>query len=183
MQIELNINILKILRKVEIRWLSLNVCVQRNVHLFPALKVYFAKELETFNNIFKMSLEKAALNGILQYIVELLNNPFTELLLNFLIYVLPLVCNLNMEFQSETRYILDLHDKILQIRSRLIKNYIHSEYVNDKTIRQRNGHNNPNYFLKDEDVHAGPLVTIYLQNNQVSENKKKIICGTFISHC
>lgn len=179
MQAELNINILKILlRKVETRWLSLSACVQRIVHLLPALRVYFGKELETFNNIFKLSLEKAALKRDLQYIVELLNNPLTELLLNFLSYVLPLVCNLNLEFQSETPHILDLYDKMLQIRSRLMKNYIRSEYVNDKTLRLRNGHNNPNYFLKDEDVHAGPLVTIYLQNNKVSENKKKEFIAT-----
>lgn len=166
---------MKILKKSDTRWLSMSACYRRMLDLLPALRKYFQAELDTLNETFKLSQDKVALRKDIMYILDVLMNPVTEMLFGFLSYILPMISNLNLEFQSEQPRIFSLYGRMEQVRSTIMKNFIKNEYVHDKTLHQKNGHRNPNYFLDDENVHAGLLVTSFLTINTdtVSEVKKK----------
>ena len=167
----LDMDVLKILKKSQTRWLSFSACIRRIVDLLPALKVYFTKEIEDLKNKLRLTTVETTLLAELNQINDRLHHPLTRLYLGFLSYILPIISKLNVEFQSEKPQVFDMHEKIAQLRRTIMKNYIKSCYVNDKTVFQIYGHSNPQYFLPDNDVFLGPSVQAYLEVNKVSGQK------------
>ena len=48
-----------------------------------------------------------------------------------------------------------------------------SNYINDKTVNQKTGHTNPNYFLPDSEIFAGPSVVAFPKTHRVAETVEK----------
>lgn len=158
----LNMKILKILKLATTRWLSLNSCVQRFLDLLPALKKYFQNELEYFNNKFKLIREEAELKKSVEEIYSLLTHVDTELYLRFLRFVLPVICNLNAEFQAETPRIHVLYARMNEVCQTLLKCYIKADVIHGANLTL---YSNPANFLPTNEIYAGPYVAAYLETN------------------
>lgn len=64
----LHLKILKILKIADIRWLSLNTCMQSFLDLLPALRKYFEEELAPLKNAFKLSKKQMELRTTIESI-------------------------------------------------------------------------------------------------------------------
>jgi len=108
----LNLKIKKILKLYGTRRLSLSNCVRRFLDLLSPLRKFITKELESFKNSFCLSAKETVQKAEVEFIFNSLQNPLTEMYLGFLAYVLPLICNISLEFQSEAPRIFKLYDRL-----------------------------------------------------------------------
>lgn len=77
----------KLLQPSQTLWLALHACVKRMVVLYKSIKLYFQAE--------------HLLDNKATTIHQKLSNPINELYLHFLNFILPILTNLNIEFQSQ----------------------------------------------------------------------------------
>lgn len=113
-QIFINTKPHKLLQVCQTRWLSLISCVKRVIKQYSALKLYFERE--------------HLLDNKENHIYSILSNPFTELYLDFLDFVLPIFTNVNIAFQSESPQIHHIYSKVATAYKTILDCYIKSEY-------------------------------------------------------
>lgn len=89
----------KMLQPCQTRWLSLSSCVKRVLEQYDALKLYFQGE--------KLIENKAS-----DILYGMLTDALTKLYLNFMDFVLPILVDLNVIFQSTKLKIHELYNKM-----------------------------------------------------------------------
>lgn len=108
----------KLLKLSTTRWLSFEAVINRTLEQYPALLTYFEKETrsgkpeDTANQIYKE-----------------LKNPWTNIYLEFLSYILKLVNKRNLEFQSEESKVHLLYTKMETLFKSTVEIYIDENYV------------------------------------------------------
>lgn len=140
----------KLLHPSQTRWLSLQSVVKRLLEQFPALKLFFTSAV----------LEDRLLAA--ESILLKLNNPVTQLYLEFLDFVLPLFNDLNCEMQSQQPKLYLLHKRISTVFHSLVENYLKDSYLKStslSSVRVRD----PVNFVPLEEIYLGGRVTLSLQ--------------------
>ncbi|KAL0861413.1 hypothetical protein ABMA27_008957 [Loxostege sticticalis] len=112
----------KILTPATTRWLSLKACVDRVLEQYPALKSYF--RLECFDDPSKTT----------DTINASLNNSFTKVYLEFMSYVLELLNDFNIMFQSETALLHKLKPETEKLIKTLAANYMELSHYNNPRL-------------------------------------------------
>lgn len=146
----------KILKVMKVRWLSLSKAVDRVLEQFNALHLFFDKEAK----------QKDATAA--QRIHHCINNRWTKLYLQFLNYILPLVCKRNEEFQAERPKIHLLHKKMASLFRSIVSCYLKEDYVYDHepedidyaTMTKENEEN----WEPLRKIYLGPVVSAELGN-------------------
>lgn len=101
-----------ILKPSNTRWLSLKSCVDRVLEQYPALEAYL-KEL-VFEDPSKTSNE----------MLKTMNNCYTKIYLEFLSYVLSLLTEFNILFQSEAPLLYKLKSEVERLLTNIVSNYM-----------------------------------------------------------
>ncbi|XP_065213012.1 uncharacterized protein LOC135840413 [Planococcus citri] len=147
----------KILKFKKVRWLSLQGVVERYVEQYDALLQFFETERTRSSN----NAEAVSIHVRLQ-------NRWFRLYLHFLNFVLPVVINLNREFQSEQPKIFSIHRKMQAMFRVIVQWYLKEEYVQRtdidliefRTITDDNKHNWENL----RNIELGPVVESCLKS-------------------
>lgn len=166
----LNLKMHKILKVCDTRWLSHKEAVQRILEQYIALKEFFQKEVAA-------SPGDETASGILQ----MLQSPLTEVYLQFLNYSLSLVCDLNVEFQSELPKIYCLHSRVEGVYRTILSCYIKPNIL-QKQVNEIQYRNPANYVPLDQ-IYIGPhgsLVLSKLNVNQSDLQKFRVNCLNFL---
>lgn len=105
----------KLLHPSQTRWLSLHPKVKRTIEQYQALKLYFQGQY---------LIDKKA-----ESIFFKLSNKFTILYLHFLDFVLPMLTNLNLLFQSQSPQIHTVYSKVSTTYKAILDCYLKPEYI------------------------------------------------------
>lgn len=93
--------------------------------------------------------------------------------LMFLMYVLDIVCKMNVEFQSESSMIHLLHQKMSGLYRTILSNYMSKAYVSSKPIELINPVHITNYKLNLEDVYAGADAELLISNGHLTKPQEE----------
>lgn len=155
----------KLLQPSQTRWLSLHSCVKRVLEQFNALKLYFQGELlidQKANQIF-----------------EKISNPCTELYLQFLDFVLPILTTLNILFQSQSPQIHLAYDRMAASYKSILECYLKPEYIQNVDISLVQ-YRNPSHFLTHNEIYLGGSCTLALSDGNKFPTSAK---NEFITNC
>lgn len=155
----------KLLRPCQTRWLSLHACISRVLEQWSALQLYFQGEYlidEQANNIFQK--------------LTLVN----KLYLQFLDHIIPILTNINLEFQSEKPKVHYLYNRVETAYKTILDFYIEPKYFRscDVTTLQ---YRNPSYFNKIENVYFGVKCMSVLADRNSGLSQENI--DTFRVNC
>jgi len=142
----------KLLQPSQTRWLAFQACVKRMVDLYKSIKLYFQAE---------HLLDNKATN-----IYHKLSNPVNELYLHFLNFILPILTNLNIEFQSQKLKIHCIYSNIERTFKTILECYLKYDYIKN-TATPHIQYRNPEHFL--------PLNEIYLEAHCMAELSKNVL--------
>lgn len=145
----------KLLQVCQTRWLALHCCVKRVLEQYKALKLYFRGEHLLDNN-------KAS------NIYSVLSNPFTEMYLHFLDFVLPILTSVNLAFQSESPQIHLIYSKVATAYKTILDCYIDNTYLNSTPL-SKDQYRNPEHYLRPGNIYLGGTCTAILSNNLFSK--------------
>jgi len=152
----------KLLQPSQTRWLSVNAAVKRVIEQFEALKAYFT--LQNFEN------DKLATDAC-KNIYKCLNNPIYKLYFEFLEYILPVITDLNAEFQSEKPKVYLLYSRMAETYKFILSCYIRDNILKSIDISELQ-YSNPVNFKPNEDIYFGPKVAAALSNNVLNSIDK-----------
>lgn len=131
----------RLLRPCQTRWLSLNLCVDRLIEQWNALKLYFESTSKLDNLLAS------------QRILSQMQNPIWILYLQFLSFVLPKFTNLNLMFQSSK---MSLH-----CLSRGLST-VYKEFLSCYMIESSWRHKNLTDIDPESEVHFLPITSMYM---------------------
>lgn len=134
------VDIHKILRPSQTRWLSLSAVVERIVTQWEALRLYFDS--------------KWLIDTECEQIHANLNNSIIKAYYYFLAYMLPKFTHLNTFFQSESAVIIELDEKITEFYQELLLILMPRKYVNSVPIATINPTDDTKY-RNIEDMYLG----------------------------
>lgn len=159
----------KLLQPNQTRCLSLHNCIKRVIEQYPALKLYFTGE--------KLLDNKA------ENIYSNVCDPMTEIYLQFLDYVLPIITDINIEFQSQKPKIQKLYSIMETTYRTILSFYIKPEYLS-KTDVSNIQYRNSNNFLPLKDIYVGGYCMAVLSTNSIP-NKEEFLntCLRFYIEC
>lgn len=132
----------KILKPAITRWLSLKQCVDRILEQFQPLKEYFTELL----------FEDPSLTT--DEILSTMNNQFTKIYLEFMSYVLGLMSDFNILFQTNKPLLHKLKPETVKLLTTICSNFIEIEVIRKNDIFQLD-HKNPKNFVKLENIYIG----------------------------
>lgn len=98
-------------------------------------------------------------------IFKILQNHFTKLYLQFLSHILPLVCNRNKEFQSETPKIHTLYNKMFTLFKTITSFYLEDDYVERTDLEllaycnSMRNEENTRCWVHSRSIDLGPVIT------------------------
>lgn len=154
----------KMLQQSQTRWLSLEAVVSRVLEQYEALKSYF--RLQDFEND-TLNNDKA------RQIYVQLNNPVNELYLEFLHFILPVIIDLNKEYQSQNPKLFLLYSRMESSYKFVLSCYIKPDILNSIEISKLQ-FRNPINFLPTDSLYFGPKVVIAFQKKILNDSDKKI---------
>ncbi|CAI6351909.1 unnamed protein product [Macrosiphum euphorbiae] len=140
----------KLLQPSQTRWLSVNAAVKRVIEQFEALKAYFA--LQNFEN------DKLATCAC-KNIYKCLNNQIYKLYFEFLEYILPVITDLNAEFQLEKPKVYILYSRKAETYKFILSCYIRDNILKSIDISKLQ-YRNPVNFKPNEDIYFGPTICL-----------------------
>lgn len=178
----LGLKLNKILKASSTRWLSYRNVVKQYLDQLPALRTFFQREIDDINKgKFKTSSATNARKEQLLYISSILNSPTFQLYLEFLDYILPIVTNMNLEFQAEESKIYVLYDRMEAASRTILKNFLNNTYVNcnSMTVLLKNFKDPKNFRT---DVYLGPRVAMTLEKER-NNDKLKSQLKPFFNNC
>lgn len=155
----LDIDVHKILRPAQTRWLSLKAVVSRIIEQWPALELYFREQMLTIR-----------LKSVEQ-IVQALSNPIIKLLYLFLDFVLPKFTKLNELFQSSSVVVTSLHDKMSRNYQELLELYMSKDYIYRTELNDVDP-SNETHRLRPENMYLGVEVRKMLDLVEIRNNEK-----------
>jgi len=159
------------LQQSQTRWLSLEAVVCRVLEQYEALKSYF--RLADFEND-TLNHDKARL------IYCQLNNPTNELYLEFLHFILPVITDLNKEYQSQNPKLFLLYSRMESSYKFVLSCYIKPDIINSIEISKLQ-FRNPTNFLPTDSLYFGPKVAIAFQKKILSDGDKTIFQTTCLN--
>ncbi|XP_046666782.1 uncharacterized protein LOC124358528 [Homalodisca vitripennis] len=130
----------KLLKPSQTRWLSLHACVKRILEQYSALHLYFQGEC-LIDNSAKTIYEKLT--------------PINKLYFQFLDHILPILTDMNIEFQSEKPKVHYLYNKIETAYKTILDYYIEPKYFTSKDVTELQ-YRNPFYYNDIDKVYFGP---------------------------
>lgn len=134
-----------ILKPSNTRWLSLKSCVDRVLEQYPALEAYL-REL-VFEDPSKTTNE----------MLKTMNNCFTKIYLEFLSFILTLLTEFNILFQSEAPLLYKLKSEVERLLTNIVSNYMELRYVKSLTnifeVDETNHHHLQN--VKQNNIYLG----------------------------
>lgn len=139
----------KLLKLIKLRWSSLRGVVSRFLEQYDPLVAFFEKESQSNREEPKIILKK-------------LKSHFNLLYLQFLDYILPIVCDRNTEFQSEKPKIFTIYKKMEMMFKTILTNYLRESYV-ESTDVQYIAYKDPSNFEDIEKIDLGPRVNAELR--------------------
>lgn len=149
----------KILRPCQTRWLSLLACVDRMLEQYSALKLYFQGEYLIDSNA--------------EEIYDQLSDPLNKLYLQFLSYALPILTDLNLEFQSDNPKVQYIYSKVETACRTILDNYIEPNYFKATDVTNIQ-YKNPANFTKLEDVYLGAQCMLDLSTGNLGLSSQQI---------
>jgi len=129
----------KLLQPSQTRWLSLHSCIKRVIDQYSAFKLIFTGEKLLDNNANSIHL--------------MLCDPMIEFYLNFLDFILPIITDVNIEFQSAKSKVHKLYSKIETMYKTVLSFFIKSEYLEITNVSQIQ-YRNPTNFLPLDDIYV-----------------------------
>jgi hypothetical protein len=126
-----------ILAPGQTRWLSLWECVKRVLEQYDPLLAYF--RLNVFEDPSRTT----------ESIVIAMNNVFTKVYLEFLSYILGLLVDFNVLFQSEMPLLYELKSSVCQLLKQICSNFIQINVIKDSDILHIDSSNKRNYVAID----------------------------------
>ncbi|XP_017483293.1 PREDICTED: uncharacterized protein LOC108372153 isoform X2 [Rhagoletis zephyria] len=147
----------KILKKSITRWLSMEQVVSRILEQWTPLQHYFLQE----------NFDSSENNDLALKVKEELNDD-NKFLLLFLSYVLKLLNNLNLEFQTEATRIHVLLIHVKTIYKTILSNFLDiSSNIDVFTI----DFNNTDDFKPAKDIYCGPKAELFLKSRNLSDEQ------------
>lgn len=163
-----NVEIHKILRPSQTRWLSLLAVVDRIIEQWSVLTLYFnAKWLE---------------DNTCQEIHHHLNDPIMKAYFYFLNWMLPKFTKVNTFFQSENPVVTLVHGKMNELYSELLTTYMTPTYIKTTDLDKINPTDENNFKSLDE-IYLGLGVSKQLSSYDIDHRLKlelKERCRKFI---
>jgi len=157
----------KLLQPSQTRWLSVNAAVKRVIEQYDALKSYFI--LQNFEN------DKLAIHSC-KNIHQCLNNPIYKMYFEFLEFILPVITDLNAEFQSEKPKVYLLYSRMAESYKFILGCYIRDNILKSIDISELQ-YRNPVNFKSNDDIYFGPQVAAAFSNN-ILNSRDKIVFQT-----
>lgn len=154
----LDVEVHKILRPSQTRWLSLNAVIARIVEQWDALELYFLSQLSS-----------ARLHSVDQ-IVKSLKDPYVKLIYLFLEWVLPKFTKLNELFQSQGVILTSIHDRMCGTYRELLECYLCPNYIH-RTNMEDIDPSNPEKRLRPEQMYFGVKVMDMMSTSVVHNNE------------
>lgn len=151
----------QILLPATTRWLSLKACVDRTLEQYPALEAYFRLEI----------VEDPS--RITESIIFSLRNQFTKFYLEFMAYVLDLLNDFNITFQSESPLLHKLKPAVEGLIRTIASNFIDLHHVKN-TPPLEIEHKNPRLYLPLENLYLGVSVDSSLKEVQNDVRKEDL---------
>lgn len=148
----------KLLHPSQTRWLSLHSSVKRTIEQYQALKLYFQGQY---------LIDKKA-----EQIFSKLSNKCTIFYLHFLDFVLPMLTNLNLVFQSQGPQIHTVYSKVSTTYKAILDCYLKPEYIQSTDVSKIQ-YRNPLHFLPAEQIYLGTVCTVaFSKENDFSKQDK-----------
>lgn len=160
----------KILLPSQTRWLSLEQCCKRILEQYKPLQEYFRL----------VCFEDPSITN--DHICETLNNKYTQIYLEFMVYVLNLLNNFNTMFQSETPLLYKLKPEVTKLLKTLCFNYIEFSQLRNIDILKFD-HANRRNFVDLKKLYIGIEAYNSLEMLQKEENFDKNSSDTFLTSC
>lgn len=132
----------KIISPSNTRWLSLKACVDRVLEQFVPLHMYFREYI--LSDPSKTTDE----------MLNIMNNKFTIIYLEFMSYVLGLLVDFNILFQGESSLLHKLKPETERLLKIIYSNFLELKYFKNEDIFSIN-HSNPQHFLPLQKVYVG----------------------------
>lgn len=139
----------KILGISNTRWLSLETVISRIVEQWDSLRLYFIS----------CTLE---VTGIRATCLAEKMNKSSKIYFLFLTYILPIINNLNKEFQSERSRLPYLYSSIKTTFLLILSNFVQKKYIDNNLILD---YANINTHLEIEGIFIGAKAELFLKNN------------------
>lgn len=155
----LDIEVHKILRPSQTRWLSLNAVITRILEQWDALQLYFREQIFT-----------ARLHSVEQ-IVQAFDNPITKLFYLFLKWVLPKFTKLNELFQSQSVVLTTLYDKMTITYQELLETYLRKDCIRKTCLKDIDPFNEENRLLPEQ-IYFGVQVMDMLSTPAIHKNER-----------
>ncbi|CAB3226664.1 unnamed protein product [Arctia plantaginis] len=154
------VDVHKILRPAQTRWLSLSSVVDRLLEQWDALRLYFdSKRLD---------------DRECREIQKRLNDPIIKAYYCFLSWMLYKFANANAYFQSESTVITEMHTKMRDLYRNLIKLVMQPECMLDDKLDKIDP-TNENLYLNLDDIYLGLGVRKQLSLPEVANNENDIL--------
>jgi len=167
----LNIPARKLLKLFDTRWLSLRDCVHRYLQMYDPIFHYFKKEVDS-----KRSKGDVKVKAIF----ERLQNPFNKIYLKFLDFILPIITDVNLEFQCEKPKIHVMYRRMENLFKTVGLFYLKEKYVEENDVRSIDFNNPANFVdLFKIDLGAAANSELSLINRGRWESNLKV----FLTNC
>lgn len=160
-QVLINLKPKKLLRPSQTRWLSLEQVVNRVLELWSSLIPFFTLAVVEDN------LQAAAT------LLNALNNPIYKMYFLFLSYILPLVNQINLEFQSAKPKLFTFNYKVYSLFKNITKNYMNKVYIDSCNTMENIDPSNEAEFLELGKIYVGAKCQIYTDTIALSGNELK----------
>lgn len=138
-----NVEIHKILSPSITRWLSIKACVDRVLEQHEPLVAYFRQ----------LVFEDPS--HTTEIIIETLNNPFTKVYFEFMSYVLGLMTEFNLLFQSNKPLLYKVKSETEALLKQLCSNFIDIAIIRKSPDIFKLNHKNPDNFVPVENIYLG----------------------------
>ncbi|KAJ8943846.1 hypothetical protein NQ314_009613 [Rhamnusium bicolor] len=133
----------RLLRFCITRWLSMQMVVNRILEQWSALKLFFIAEVADEN-----SLHKA------KSILDAFNNPIFHIYLYFLSYILKIINDMNLEFQSVELKLFILASRLRVMYKTVLKSFMKKAVLNNTKLSKIDP-SKPEHFLPLEEIYVG----------------------------
>lgn len=160
----------RILSPANTRWLSVKSCVDRILEQYVPLKEYFRELL--FSDPSKTTEE----------ILNTLENRFTQIYIEFMSYVLGLLTDFNILFQSETPLLHKLKPECETLLKTLCSNFVPVKELKDIDIFKFE-HKNTDKHIQLENIYLGVAAHESILNLKTDENFKENELQLFLKSC
>lgn len=137
---------------------NFQAAIKRVLENWNALQLFFTSEYQEEN------LHSTKL------ILDSLYTKIFKVYFSFLAYILDIVNNLNLEFQSEKPKIHYLSKRIRSLYESILRNYLKKECLEEQSVADIDP-SNPRYFMSINEMYFGAKCELLLSNNDIDRSE------------